>query len=138
MVASDENINQLLRSAGLSGTFIRRRVVELLSGYGVALTQKEIEEKLPANTDRVTLYRTLKLFCERGVVHKIVIDENKKKYKLAGHFRRSDHAHFFCIYCQKLLCMPHLEVDTSRLPAGFELHATRLVVEGVCNNCKKK
>lgn len=135
MVASNDRIPQLLRTFGLSGTMIRRQVIGLLWGDGVALTQKEIEEQLPQETDRVTLYRTLKLFTEKGIVHKIVLNEETQKYKLAGHFKKSDHPHFYCINCHKLLCMPQINVDTSHLPPGFECRSSRVVVEGICDQC---
>jgi len=135
MVASTNNISRLLRTYGLSETAIRRGVLSLFWGDGVALTQKEIEAGLSSSLDRVTLYRNLKLFTEKGLLHKVVINEDTHKYKLAGSFRRSDHAHFYCTRCRKLLCMPGVDVDTGRLPAGFQVYSTRLVIEGVCSNC---
>lgn len=135
MVARGDNISRLFRNYGLSETAIRREVLHLLWGDGVALTQKEIEAGLSSSLDRVTLYRNLKLFTEKGLLHKIVINEATHKYKLAGNFRRSDHAHFYCTRCQKLLCMPGVDVDTGRLPSGFQVYSTRLVIEGVCDHC---
>ncbi len=135
MVADIDDIPGLLRTFGLSATNIRCQVVDLLWGDGVALTQRELEGKLPGNTDRVTVYRTLKLFIKEGIIHKIVLDGKTQKYKLAGRFRKSDHAHFYCIHCHKLLCMPQLNVDAGALPVGFEFYSARLVVEGICDYC---
>jgi Fur family ferric uptake transcriptional regulator len=137
MVARKDKVSHLLSDFGLSETIIRREVLSLLWGEGVALTQKEIEAGLSVSTDRVTLYRNLKLFTEKGVLHKIVLDEETHKYKLAGEFRRSDHAHFYCKHCRKLLCMPGVDVDTSRLPSDFQVYSTRLVIEGICDHCAK-
>ncbi|MGQ1890178.1 Fur family transcriptional regulator [Thermophagus sp. OGC60D27] len=138
MVSKSKNIPSFLKAYGLSGTTFRKQVIELFNGEGTALTQKELEDKLPDETDRVTLYRTLKLFTEKGILHKIVIDDNIQKYKLAGSFKRKDHAHFYCLNCHKLFCMPQLEIDPTQLPPGFEYYSARLVVEGVCNKCEKK
>lgn len=135
MVASRDHISRLLRTYGVSETAIRKEVLYLLWGDGVALTQKEIEAGLSSSLDRVTLYRNLKLFTEKGLLHKIVINEDTHKYKLAGSFRRSDHAHFYCTRCRKLLCMPDVDVDAGGLPPGFQVFSTRLVIEGVCSNC---
>ena len=137
MVARKDKVSHLLSDFGLSETIIRREVLSLLWGEGVALSQKEIEAGLSVSTDRVTLYRNLKLFTEKGVLHKIVLDEETHKYKLAGEFRRSDHAHFYCKRCRKLLCMPGVDVDTSRLPSDFQVYSTRLVIEGICDHCAK-
>jgi Fur family ferric uptake transcriptional regulator len=138
MVASNGDISSFLKSHGLTGTAIRKQVLSHLWGDGVALTQKEIEEKLPPATDRVTLYRTLRLFTEKGVVHKIVLDGETQKFKIAGRFRKSDHAHFYCTKCHKLLCMPQLDVDLTDLPEGFQFSSARLVVEGICDACSEK
>jgi Fur family ferric uptake transcriptional regulator len=137
MVADAEKVLDFLRSHGLAGTTIRKQVITHLWGDGVALTQKEIEERLPTATDRVTLYRTLKLFTEKGIAHKILLNGETQKYKLAGRFRKSDHAHFYCTKCHKLLCMPQLEVDLSDLPSGFSFSSARLVVEGICDHCSR-
>jgi len=133
-----EEVLDYIKSFGLSGTLIRKQIIGCLWGDGVALTQKEIEESLPGVPDRVTLYRTLKLFAEKGIVHKIVIDEDTQKYKLAGRFRKNDHAHFHCIKCNKLLCMPQLNVDLKGLPSGFRYQSALLVVEGICDCCSRK
>lgn len=130
-----EDVAEYIKSFGLSGTAIRKQIVSCLWGDGVALTQKEIEERLPGDPDRVTLYRTLRLFTERGIVHKIVIDEDTRKYKLAGRFRKSDHAHFYCTKCKKLLCMPQLHLDLQGLPSGFRFQSARVVIEGICDCC---
>ncbi|MFW5753585.1 MAG: transcriptional repressor, partial [Marinilabiliaceae bacterium] len=68
MVARAEDIKRLLRAYGLSETAIRREVLALLWGDGVALTQKEIEARLSSSLDRVTLYRNLKLFTGKGLL----------------------------------------------------------------------
>lgn len=130
-----DEVLDYIKNFGLSGTTIRKQIISCLWGDGVALTQKEIEERLPGDPDRVTLYRTLKLFAEKGIVHKIVIDEATQKYKLAGRFRKSDHAHFYCIQCHKILCMPQLNVDLKGLPSGFRFQSARVVVEGTCDFC---
>jgi Fur family ferric uptake transcriptional regulator len=135
MVADMEIIADFLKSHGLAGTVIRKQVLNQLWEDETALTQKEIEERLPTETDRVTLYRTLKLFTEKGILHKIVLNGDTQKYKRAGHFRKSDHAHFYCSQCHKLLCMPQLDVDLSDLPPGFHFSSASLVVEGICDHC---
>lgn len=135
MVADMEIITDFLKSHSLAGTAIRRQVLNQLWDDETALTQKEIEERLPPETDRVTLYRTLKLFTEKGILHKIVLNGDIQKFKKAGRFRKSDHAHFYCTNCHKLLCMPLLDVDLSNLPQGFRFSSARIIVEGICDHC---
>lgn len=140
MVANDTAID-ILRSSGLNVTEIRCRVVVLLLQPGKALTQKELEEALESQmnqVDRVTLYRTIKVLLEKKVIHQITIDSQIVKYKLAGEHRRSDHPHFHCCCCDRLLCMPQIKIEQDMLPGGFIMQTSNLIIEGVCPDCNKK
>ncbi len=138
MIAKNKEIADFLKSKALTGTRIRKQVLALLWGNDVAMTQKELEKQLPQHTDRVTLYRTLKMFTEKAILHKIILDGETQKYKIAGQFRKNDHPHFYCSKCKKIICMPQLDVDFSALPDGFRFSSARVVVEGICNHCNAK
>jgi len=138
MVAKVMLVNELLKSKGLNVTDIRRRVLIALMQPGRALTQKELEEELErqlGQVDRVTLYRTIRVLLEKGIIHQIPIDAQLVKYKLAGEHKKSDHPHFHCSCCNKLVCMPQLNIKQNMLPGGFTMQTVSLVIEGVCPQC---
>ncbi len=138
MVAKMNIVHELLKSKNLNVTEIRRRVIVSLLQPGKALTHKEIEESLERDlgpVDRVTLYRTIRVLLEKGIIHQIPIDAQQVKYKLADGQKKSDHPHFLCSSCDRLVCMPQLNIKQEMLPFGFTIQSVSLVIEGVCPNC---
>jgi Fur family ferric uptake transcriptional regulator len=110
-------------------------VFDVLSTHSVALSQKEIELKLSGPVDRVTLYRTLRLFVSRNLVHKITVDEQTVKYRLINPKRGLRHPHFHCRTCDRVLCLPEINMPPLSLPQGFTQHSSNLLVEGICDDC---
>lgn len=138
MVAKMSLVNDILKSKSLNVTQIRRQVLTLLINPGSALTQKELEEALEmqlGQIDRVTLYRTIKVLLAKKVIHQITIGAQTVKYKLAGEHKRSNHPHFHCCKCNRLVCMPQLKIELETLPVGFIMQSSNLVIEGVCPAC---
>ncbi len=136
MVANSVDI--ILKNKNLNVTEIRRHIISLLQKPGTALTQKELEEELEKTletVDRVTLYRTIKTLLEKSIIHPITIDANTVKYKLIGEFKKGDHPHFLCCKCNKVVCMPQLEINKEMLPNGFLVSSSQVVIEGTCPKC---
>ncbi len=124
-----------LSQFGLSRTAIRTKLLEILYIAEEALSSKEIESKLDDDVDRVTLYRTIKLFEEKKIIHKIVIDDQVTKYKLINSQKGKEHPHFHCTECDKVLCLPDTPLPSCKLPDGFSIQAQSTIVEGTCQNC---
>lgn len=138
MVAN--SVDNILKNKNLNVTEIRRHIISLLQKPGTALTQKELEEGLEKSlktVDRVTLYRTIKTLSEKNIIHPITIDANTVKYKLIGEFKKGDHPHFLCCKCNKIVCMPQLEINKGMLPSGFSISSSQVVIEGTCPKCNQ-
>lgn len=133
-----KTVDNILRKKSLNVTEIRRHIILLLHRPGIALTQKEIEAKLEKHleiVDRVTVYRNIKTLLKKNIIHSIPIDVDKVKYKLVREYNKNNHPHFFCFKCNKVLCMPQLEIDKNKLPKGFSITTSKVVMEGVCSHC---
>ena len=124
-----------LAQFGLSRTVIRTKLVTLLMNEAEALTSKEIEQKLEEDIDRVTLYRTIKLFEEKKLIHKIVIDDHTAKYRLVNSSKGKEHPHFHCTECDKVVCLPEMPMPECGLPEGFSIKTQNTIVEGKCQKC---
>ncbi len=127
--------DDILSQFGLSRTSIRTKLVTLLLEESEALTSKEIEQKLDEEIDRVTLYRTIKLFEEKNLIHKIVIDDHTAKYRLVNSEKSIDHPHFHCTECDKVVCLPEMPLPDCGLPEGFSAKTQNTIVEGKCPKC---
>ena len=75
-----------------------------------ALSHGEIEKKVGEQFDRVTIYRTLQTFLDKGIIHDIPTADNFIQYALcrdncsAGH-HHDHHVHFVCEQCGNTICL---------------------------------
>ena len=131
---------QKLEENALRKTPIRKAVLELfIRNQGEALPSKDIEEAL-GNPDRITLYRTLKTFEQKGVIHQAVDGSGTVKYalcqdKCTHHEHHDNHAHFHCTACEKTTCLDSRVEQKFDTPSGFKVQQVHLVMEGICPDC---
>lgn len=132
---------QILTSAKLRATPCRVTVVGLLLRNKHALTQQLIEKSLSDRFDRVTVYRTLKVFLSKGVIHKVLDDTGCLKYALCPEVcmqadHHHDHVHFKCTSCGNTACLEEIPVPGVKLPRGFMATEYNLLVGGICSKCQ--
>jgi Fur family ferric uptake transcriptional regulator len=90
--------------------------------------------------DRVTVYRTLKTFLDKGMIHKVLDDGGALKYALChycqGENHQHDHVHFKCAVCGETSCLDDVYVPRVNLPEGYQVAEVNLLVQGVCARCR--
>ncbi|MCY7349891.1 MAG: transcriptional repressor [Cytophagaceae bacterium] len=131
-----------LKDFNLRLTDCRAEMLVIFNEKGHALSHGDIEGMLTEKFDRVTLYRTLKTFLEKGLIHKVLDDEGGAKYALcrdACHTtdqqHHHDHVHFKCNVCGLTNCLDDVRVPTLELPQGYQRRETTLLVQGICPLC---
>ena len=62
----DQTINDILKRNQLSVTGSRKKILQLFLSQTGALSHGDIEKKVGEQFDRVTIYRTLQTFVEKG------------------------------------------------------------------------
>lgn len=135
-----DRIADLLRRNQLSVTEGRRRILEIFMQSGVALAHNDIEDRTSERLDRVTVYRTLQTFLEKGIIHTIPTTDNSVIYALckddcvAGH-HHDNHVHFICEACGSTTCMDSLTIPDISLPTGYIISQVSMVVNGRCTDC---
>lgn len=85
----------VLEDRGYRVTEPRRSVVELLDRKEEGFSAEEICGELPG-VGRATVYRTIKLLLEAGVICKLALPDGAPKYSLA---RIEHHHHTVCVTC---------------------------------------
>lgn len=134
-----ENHFAILKGANLRVTPVRSRVLEIFDTTEFALSNQEIEDAL--NTvDRVTLYRTLKSFEQKGIIHKVVDGTGQDKFAMCEHHCTEDHhhdehIHFNCDQCGNTFCVDDVGIPNITLPKGYTVQSTNIVMKGVCDKC---
>jgi Fur family transcriptional regulator, ferric uptake regulator len=131
--------DRLLKNFNMRSTPSRQEILHLFLKRNYALSHGDIEKEISNSLDRVTVYRTLKTFLDKGLIHKVLDDEGSLKYALcnqacseAGHHH--DHVHFKCIRCGQTNCL-NIEIPHIKLPRGYEANEMNLLIQGVCNRC---
>ncbi len=131
----------IIKKYGLSITDSRKIILALFQKEGKAMAQSDIERKTKASLDRVTVYRTLNTFLEKGIIHQIPTTDNLQLYALCGDScgagnHDDNHVHFECERCKSITCIDEVVVPAVKLPKGFKPRKSSMVVKGLCGKCK--
>jgi Fur family ferric uptake transcriptional regulator len=135
------SVDEILRRNSLSVTESRKKILNLFMNIHGALAHGDIERKAGEKFDRVTVYRTLQTFVEKGIIHTIPTTDNSVRYALCkdcteGH-HHDNHVHFICSKCGATLCLDDVTVPEMKLPKGFSLNEIEVVAKGICKDCKQ-
>lgn len=136
------NAAQTLKIFDLRHTNGREEVLNLFLEADHALSHGDIEMGLGPDHDRVTIYRTLRTFLDKGILHKVLDDGGNPKYALCretcaqGHHHH-DHVHFKCADCGQTTCLDQVHIPSVALPEGYSRKEMNLLIQGVCSECNK-
>lgn len=132
----------ILKNSALSVTASRKRILDIFLAADNALAHQDIETKCAEQYDRVTIYRTLQTFLEKGIIHNIPSTDNMVRYALcnetcitSGH-HHDNHVHFKCDDCGKTVCLDDVNIPAVNLPKGYTMKEINMVVNGICKSCK--
>lgn len=132
-------VTSLLSSKNIQITAIRIIVLQFFLGNNKAISLHDLEEKFHFS-DRTTLYRTLKTFTKKGLIHQINDGTSSAKYALCNttcnsHKHTDIHPHFYCEKCKETTCINSISVPTIQLSKTFKVNSTELIIKGICNVC---
>jgi Fur family ferric uptake transcriptional regulator len=130
-----------LRSKGLR--FTRERQ-ELLKEIMAIHEHFEVDDVLlrlrrrHVGVSQTTIYRTLHLLIDSGLVHKTPCDTMKARYEhVLGH---GHHDHMVCVRCGKVIEFSDRRIESAQRGAArrneFAVLGHRLVISGICRGCR--
>ncbi|MUP44423.1 transcriptional repressor [Gramella sp. BOM4] len=133
------SIEQVLRDHQIRPTAIRLLMYRFLKDSQVALSLNDIESGFD-QSERTTLYRTIKTFERKGLVHQVDDGTGVAKYALDkpanGKQSTQDlHLHFHCTNCNETTCLTEHKIPHISLPTGFIPEDMNLLIKGVCDKC---
>lgn len=134
-----KNLENRLKDKQIRPTAMRLLVLEFLTQQASAINLSDLENAMQPS-DRITLYRTLKTFQEKCLIHSIDDGTGATKYALCeegceGKYSQDLHVHFFCNSCKETFCLPKSRIPAVNLPERFQPQEASLVVKGVCAKC---
>lgn len=131
-------VEEIFNKKNVRITPMRQLVLEFFLEKNKILGLSELEKSFP-RSDRITIYRTLKTFEEKGIIHSVSTGTSGVKYALcqdceiANHTDR--HPHFYCMKCKEINCLEALFIPTIKLPEGYSLEKIEMTISGICKKC---
>jgi Fur family ferric uptake transcriptional regulator len=127
---------------GRPATAQRQLLLNLIRRTGGHISAKDLYRRASRKSESIslaTVYRTLKLFKELGLVEQRRLGEVYCHYEVK---ESADHQHLVCRSCGKVIEFesPLLSKLVEKLQSDHEFNLTKieLYVEGYCKQCEKK
>lgn len=133
--------DKLLRQRKLRNTKARNDILQVFLRVDKALSKNDIESHFK-EIDRITLYRTLKIFEEKGIIHEAIDGTATPRYALCEDCDAGEHmhhhAHFHCKECGSTYCIDEIAPPDISAVKRVKIQDVELVLKGICENCMAK
>lgn len=140
---NQQKILTFLKNKGIRCTPQRQLVVEIVQRTQGHASAEEIHTQLQKRFPKVnlsTVYRTLELLCELGLMVEVVNwEDHRKRFEVIG---QNPHYHLLCQGCKTILevkgsTIHQLETETLER-YGFKLALNHFIGYSYCSDCKLK
>lgn len=141
-----ERLKNSLKEKGYKLTPQRRAIVDIIiKNEGKHLTTEEIYDLVKKDCPEIglaTVYRTVQLLEDIGVVCKLDLDDGCSRYEIIHEKEIHQHHHLICTRCSKIIEVPDklLEDLESQIESkyNFKILNHSLKFYGICNECLQK
>ena len=136
-----EKAHKILEQKAVRITPMRQLLLEYFLENNGAFGLIELEKAFP-KSDRITMYRTLKTFEEKGIIHGIHNGTGEVKYALCDEHCTSihhidQHPHFQCEQCKQITCIDSQVIPKMELPKGYSFKEVNMMIKGICPDCQE-
>jgi Fur family transcriptional regulator, ferric uptake regulator len=139
-----DDIKESLKQKGFKLTTQRRAILDvIIENREKHLSSEEIYELVKEKYPEIglaTVYRTLQLFDELGVIYKLNFDDGRSRYELY-HNEDHQHHHLICLKCGSVIEMEgdlleNLE-EAIENTKNFQIVDHNVKFFGYCSKCKQ-
>jgi Fur family ferric uptake transcriptional regulator len=135
-------IEEMLKDAGLKKTKQRNLILEIIQSSSKPITAEKIFEIIKSennNTNLSTIYRTLNILCEKGLLFKTLKSDGTASYQLND----ASHKHYItCCSCHNSMLIDSCPIkdlsDKIVNETGFIVTGHSIELTGICPKCNKK
>ncbi|GAB6100214.1 Fur family transcriptional regulator [Halanaerocella petrolearia] len=136
-----KNLKKILAANNYQLTFQRKLILQVfLSNQEKHLSAEEIYNNIKNKNPSIglsTVYRTLEVFSNSGVIKELDFDTNCRRYELKG---KNIHHHLICVECDKITEFSEemLEKIESHLYKKYKFQVTEHKIKfyGYCDECQ--
>jgi len=138
----NDDIREMLEQHGVTPSFHRMKIYKYLRTHRTHPSADEIYMdivRVIPTLSKTTVYNTLKVFLDKGLVTAVTIEENEVRYDAHTSF----HAHFKCLACgmvydiDKATSITHTESLVGRTIQGHKVTEAHLYLRGICRICAR-
>ena len=136
MLVKIENLQNYLREAGIKPSVQRLKIFEYLTNSLSHPTVDNIFNALSSEIptlSKTTVYNTLKLFHQQGIIIIINIEDNETRYDADTSY----HGHFKCEVCKEVKDFPIPKHEKISSLEGHDISESHFYIKGVCAKCKE-
>jgi len=139
--AERQRLRSLLREKGHAVTAQRVAAYDIIIAINDHICAEHILETIQREhprwrVNKTTIYRTLDLFQELGLIYEMRCDQGRAQYELALHGR---HAHLLCSACNEVEDLDLAIATDFRLDLqaqhGFQVDLSNHALMGLCARC---
>ncbi len=139
----EKRLQQFIRSKGLRNTPQRDAIVEAVFSSDDHFTSDDLWDRIrktQLRTSRATVYRTIALLVEAGLLHEIDLGDDQKTYD-PNFVDSPAHNHLICIDCGKVFefeddNIRHMN-DCAARRMGFTASKQTLKIEACCEKLRR-
>ncbi len=135
MNSNTEKVLDMLCKENIRPSYQRIKILEYLFDNKKHPTADMIYTELQNISpiiSRATVYNTLNLFVEKGLVNSVNIDKNETRYDLLI----KKHGHFFCNTCGNVYDFDYSNLSYNKLD-NFNIEKEEVLLKGICKYCTK-
>ena len=131
----------ILASKGLSKTKFRIDLLRLFCKSKKSLLVDDVIVFFGNMINKVTVYRALEDFENKGLIHKVPDKKNRKRFSLCDFDDCSpeshihNHSHFICDICNTTFCIDDIIPPKISNIKGYHIKQSSLILEGYCDKC---
>ena len=131
-----------LRTAGKRITPQRKLILRILARSGSHLDANDIYERCrrqDVSISLATVYRTLRILKESGVVCELHLDGEHHHYELDA---KGEHSHLVCLECGRVIEVDSTAFSEAAMAAaeihGFRVASAQVEFAGYCADCQQR
>ncbi|NLC41044.1 MAG: transcriptional repressor [Clostridiaceae bacterium] len=135
MIENVENLKEILQAKNIRLSHQRLKVLEYLAHNNTHPSVEEIYSELQKSIpslSRATIYNTLHMLKEAGLVNVLTIGDSEARYEIIA----ESHGHFKCTSCENIFdfTLNMKEIESVDL-ADFEIKERDVYFRGLCPDC---
>lgn len=139
---SHQSLDEVLHRKGLRATPQRQLIYRIITATPQHVSAQQIQHELEAIIPGIslpTVYSTLDLFAQLGVIHKMATTDGEMLYDTGW---SHPHAHMKCDVCGRIFDLDIAPVSQEDIQSaakqGFSVNSGDLILHGMCKECAQQ